>query len=333
MQPEGECYPGRCVFSTLPNGHKIKILYKNSQLEEAIYPNLSRTLQEGGFQAEGRDWWNFLKMVATGGTTSLNGPRFPNPKYYKLATMQAEFMRAERTLAHALLTAVFCKEVPYGCSPISFKEASGCFKFDTDTAFRRATHVFRAENESEKDLYRITIEGTGHNLSMHRFSFEPSLTWLCRRYPETFRLTANSGGALGSEQDPPGGGDGGPRPLSAASEPLVRDSNRSLYSFQTQVTCTAVLCRRYSGPVRRSRNSSRKREPLHGSRPKNEPKKAEVNNTIRRRRPRGAAAATASAGPGPTWPDPGRQVGAPCAAPNHKTPLRGIARLFRERAT
>ena len=56
MQPEGECYPGRCVFSTLPNGHTIKILYKNSQLEEAIYPNLSRTLQEGGFQAEGRDW-------------------------------------------------------------------------------------------------------------------------------------------------------------------------------------------------------------------------------------------------------------------------------------
>ena len=258
MQPEGECYPGRCVFSTLPNGHKIKILYKNSQLEEAIYPNLSRTLQEGGFQAEGRDWWNFLKMVATGGTTSLNGPRFPNPKSYKLATMQAEFMRAERTLAHALLTAVFCKEVAYGCSPISFKEVSGCFKFDTDTAFRRATHVFRAENESEKDLYRITIEGTGHNLSMHQFSFEPSLTWLFRRYPDTFRLTANSGGALGSEQDPPGGGDGGPRPLSAASEPLVRDSNRSLNSFQTQVTYTAVLCRRYSGPVRRSRNASRK---------------------------------------------------------------------------
>jgi len=185
----------------------MRLLYKTSQLEEFIYP-------EGGFQVEA-DMWKLLQKVAVGGTISLNGPRFPNPKSYKLDKMQADFMRAERTLAHALLTAVFCKEVPYGCSPISFKEASGCFKFDTDTAFRRATHVFRAENESEKDLYRITIEGTGDDLSMHRFSFEPSLTWLCRRYPETFRLTANSGGALASEQDPPGGGDGGP----AASGP------------------------------------------------------------------------------------------------------------------
>ena len=300
MQPEGECYPGRCVFSTLPNGHTIKILYKNSQLEEAIYPNLSRTLQEGGFQAEGRDWWNFLKMVATGGTTSLNGPRFPNPKSYKLATMQAEFMRAERTLAHALLTAVFCKEVAYGCSPISFKEVSGCFKFDTDTAFRRATHVFRAENESEKDLYRITIEGTGHDLSMHRFTFEPSLTWLCRRYPDKSGVTASSGGAIGSDsasdsRDPPqqvadgdGGGDGDTR-LSAESEPLVRESNRSFYSFQIQVTSTAVLlyCAESDQTLQEENLAEAESLSLLGSwQPKGHKlKKAEVNTAIRRRRP------------------------------------------------
>ena len=204
MQPEGDCFPGRCVVSTLPNGHKIKILYKNSQLEEAIYPNLSRTLQEGGFQAEGRDWWNFLKMVATGGTTSLNGPRYPNPRHYNLDTIQGVFMRAERTLAHALMTAVFCKQVPLGCSPISFKEVHVCFKFDASTAFRFATIVFRAENGPVKDLYRITIEGTGNDLSMHQFTFEPSLTWLCRRYPDKSGVTASTSGALGSDsQDPP----------------------------------------------------------------------------------------------------------------------------------
>jgi hypothetical protein len=39
-------------------------LYKNSQLEEGIYPNLLRTLQEGGFQAEG-DLWDLSCTVDT----------------------------------------------------------------------------------------------------------------------------------------------------------------------------------------------------------------------------------------------------------------------------
>jgi hypothetical protein len=145
-------------------------------------------------------------------------------------------MRAERTLAHALMTAVFCKQVPYGCSPISFKEVNGSFKFDTNTAFRRATHVFLAETGSEKDLYRITIEGAGNDLSKHRFTFEPSLTWLCSRYPEKFRLSASTGEALDRDSEGPPEqvavvsskpaatrGGGCDRDLSTASEPLVRD--------------------------------------------------------------------------------------------------------------
>ncbi len=85
-------------------------------------------------------------------------------------------MLAEQTLAHALMTAVFCKKkVPYGYNPISFKEVHGCSKFDTDnaSAFRRATHMFKAENVSAKDLYQIVIEGT--DLSMHQFSLSPPL--------------------------------------------------------------------------------------------------------------------------------------------------------------
>ena len=54
----------RSVISTLSNGDTIRVLYKNSQLEEGIYPNLIRTLQEGGFQAEG-DLWDLLCTVDT----------------------------------------------------------------------------------------------------------------------------------------------------------------------------------------------------------------------------------------------------------------------------
>ena len=182
MQQEN--FPGRCVtYVPLSNGHRVRLLYKTSQLEESIYPDLNRSLQEGGFQAR-EDLWGLLNTVAVGGAISLNGPRYPNPKCYKPHTMQDVFMRTERTLAHALMTSVFCKTVPYGSSPISFREIHGKFVFDTDTAFRCATLMFHAENESEKDLYRITIEGTGNDLSMHRFTFETSHTWLCRRYPD-----------------------------------------------------------------------------------------------------------------------------------------------------
>jgi hypothetical protein len=240
-------FNGQCVmYPTLPNGHTIRILYNDSQLEEHIYPDLIRTLQQGGFQADG-DWWKLLNTVATGGTISLNGPEYPNPKSYKPQTMKDVFMLAERNLAHALMTAVFCKVVPYRCSPISFKEVYGSFDFDTRTAFRKATFVLQAENGSGKDLYRITIEGTGDDLSMHWFTFSPSLTWLCSRFPDTYRLTTSIGEEIGAPSDssidsqvPPqqvalvcddsaaatcrggGGGGGGPR-LSAVSEPLVSD--------------------------------------------------------------------------------------------------------------
>ena len=58
-----ESFLGRSVISTLSNGDTIRVLYKISQLEEVIYPNLIRTLQEGGFQAEG-DLWDLLCTVA-----------------------------------------------------------------------------------------------------------------------------------------------------------------------------------------------------------------------------------------------------------------------------
>jgi hypothetical protein len=220
---------------------------------------MRRAFQEGGFEAMD-DLWDVLNRVAVGGPVSLKGPSYPNPTHYKPETMKEVFMRPERTLANALMTAVFCKEVPYGCSPISFKEVYGCFKFDTNTGFRHATLLFLAGNESKKDSYRIRIDGTGNDLSMHKFTFEPSLTWLCSRYPEKPRVIVSTGEDLGSNStsvsDPPQqvasgkpvaaetcGRDGEPE-LSAESEPPVRDLKSKSEFFSKSYT--AVLCR--SGP-------------------------------------------------------------------------------------
>ena len=272
--PEAERFLGTCaIYPTLWNGHTIRILYKDIQLEGAIYPDMRRALQEGGFEARD-DLWEVLNRVAVGGPVSLKGPRYPNPKHYKPETMKEVFMRPERTLAHALMTAVFCKEVPYGCSPISFKEVYACFKFDTDTGFRHATLVFLAENESKnlKDSYRIRIDGTGNDLSMHRFIFEPSLTWLCSRYPEKTRVIASTGEDLGSNStsvsDPPqqvasgkpaaaetcgrGGRDGEPE-LSAESEPPVRDL-KSKVGIRFKILYRCVVQKRARYPRKITQN-------------------------------------------------------------------------------
>lgn len=229
------------IYDPLSDGYQIKVAIKERKLNEVIYPNMIRALQEGGFEGD-VDWWTLWSIVAVGGELSLNGPLYPNPRSYQIDTIKDVFMRAERTLAHALMTAVFCKEVPLGCCPISFKEVHGHFQYDTHTGFRRATHYFQAENGSKKDLYRIIIEGTGDDLSMHRFAFHPSFTWLRNRFPETSVEITSIDEELGLDsildsQIPPhavilsaaatggGGGDSGGRcpRLSAATEPLVSD--------------------------------------------------------------------------------------------------------------
>jgi hypothetical protein len=186
------------ILPPLSNGHKIQNLYMDRQLNEDIYPAMIRALTEGGFDSfEGDgDWWKLLNTVAIGGTIYLNGPKYPNPRSYQPDTIRNVFMSAERNLVHALMTTVFCKEVPYGCSPISFKEVNGSFKFDTRTAFRQAILVLKAENESSKDLYRITIKGFGEDLSKHQFIFEPSLTWVCSRFPDRLQVTTRNGEVL-----------------------------------------------------------------------------------------------------------------------------------------
>ena len=172
------------------NGHTVRLVFRDKQLREFIYPDLERTLTSLGFDKV--DGWDMLTKVAVGGTISLKGPRFQNQPCYNSRTIRTVFMLHERALVHALMTVVFDEQsnVSYGRSPTSFKEVTAGFGFNTETAFRKTTLIFRAEKRSRDDYpsrddtYRVIIEGAGEDLCIHRFQFQPSSTWLCRRYPE-----------------------------------------------------------------------------------------------------------------------------------------------------
>jgi hypothetical protein len=109
---------GKCAwYSPLPNGHKVRLLYKHKQLDEAIFPDLETALDERSFQKVG--FWDLLTMVAAGGTISLTGPRFHNASSYDWKTIKLTFMACERNLVDALMGIVFSKEgnVTYGRPP------------------------------------------------------------------------------------------------------------------------------------------------------------------------------------------------------------------------
>ena len=238
---DGDHFLGQCVtYPPLPNGHVVRLLFSCTQLDGKIYPALKEALEEGGFERAGLEAWDLLTMVSVGGAMSFTGPRYPNPSSYKPDTMQDLFMKPEQNLVHELMSIVFSVDghASYGRTSVSFKEVNARFEFNTDTAFRSATLVFRAENQAGEDLYRVKIEGAPDDLSTHKFSFQPSVTWLCSRYPkpEKSRMTARIGGAL-ADSGGEGDGEGGSNGLSvpAVSEPLIKvlvRSQRFRNSFQ-----------------------------------------------------------------------------------------------------
>jgi hypothetical protein len=117
----GDYFLGQCAMYSLPNGHKVKLMYKQNQLDEKIFPDLETAFDERSFQKV--DFWDLLTTVAVGGTISLTGPRFHNASSYDLKTIQSVFMPRQRNLVHALMVIVFSKEgnVTYGRSPIPKK--------------------------------------------------------------------------------------------------------------------------------------------------------------------------------------------------------------------
>jgi hypothetical protein len=220
-------FVGRSATFALGNGHVVKFVYKEGQLNEKIFPAMKDALENGGFKPQfpmgncGESWmWDLLTLVSVGGSVSFTGPMYPNPRSYKMDTMKDVFMKPERALVKELMTIVFGMDdhASFGRTSISFDEVYARFKFDTDTASRSALLMFRAENQSE-DLYRVKIEGAPDDLSTHIFSFEPSTTWLCSRYPQKSRPTASIGGALADGAGAGEGvGEGGLVTVPAASE-------------------------------------------------------------------------------------------------------------------
>jgi hypothetical protein len=133
------------------------------------------------------DWWDLLRAILFGGDVSLQGPKYINRKTYDPKTMRQTFMRSHRDLVVELMTIVFNEQANIPFSPISqptsFKEIQGSFEFDTSTAKRKATIIYRAVDKQPDDVYRVIIHGEGkENLFTHTFQFQPSQHWISARY-------------------------------------------------------------------------------------------------------------------------------------------------------
>ena len=168
------------------NGQTIKIVYEMQQLLESLYPAFRAAFQAHGFDEV--PWEDLLKVLTVGGEIVLKGKKFLNRRTYAPHTMQKVFMQRERALAWKLMTIVFNEEdtVSYMRELAPFEEVATALRFDTAIALRQTTMLYHAVEGPQEDTYRIIIEGegTGANLCIHRFKFQPSPAWHCRRYPE-----------------------------------------------------------------------------------------------------------------------------------------------------
>jgi hypothetical protein len=118
----------------------------------------------------------------------LKGKKFINRQAYAPHTMGRLFMRRERALVSELMTIVFNRagNVSYMRELAPFEEVLTRLQFDASIAMRKTIMLYHALHGPEADTYRIIIagEGKGSNLCIHRFKFQPSRCWHCRRYPE-----------------------------------------------------------------------------------------------------------------------------------------------------
>ena len=187
-QQAGHAFQGK-YFLIPPHGNElqtIKILYQRQHLLESVYPAFKETFQAHGFDEV--PWDHLLKVLTVGGEIVLKGKKFINRQTYAPHTMQKVFMRQERALASELMTIVFNKAdtVSYMRELAPFEEVGTALEFDFANALRKTTMLCHAVNNPREDTYRIIIEGEGKgaNLFVHRFQFQPSRAWHCRRYPE-----------------------------------------------------------------------------------------------------------------------------------------------------
>ena len=168
------------------DGQTIKIIYHLQQLREHLYPAFTAAFRVHGFDAV--PWKNMLYVLTVGGEVYLKGKKFINRKTYAPHTMDRVFMQRERALVVELMTVVFDNRdnLSYMRELTPFEEVAASLQFDTSITLRKTTVLFHALDGPTEDTYRVIIEGegAGDNLCIHRFKFQPSRRWHCRRYPE-----------------------------------------------------------------------------------------------------------------------------------------------------
>ena len=172
------------------NGQTIKIIYRKTQLHQSLFPAFKSAFRAHGFDEV--PWEELLYVLTVGGEIDLKGKKFINRTTYAPHAMEKVFMRRERALVLELMTIVFnnADNVAYMREIAPFQEVAASLQFDSSVALRKTTMVYRALDGPQEDTYRILIggEGTGANdaanLRIHRFKFQPSRSWHCRRYPE-----------------------------------------------------------------------------------------------------------------------------------------------------
>ena len=188
-QPANHGFQG--ISFTIPpfengNGQTIKIVYRMTQLHQSLFPAFKSAFRAHGFDEV--PWEELLCVLTVGGEIDLKGKRFINRTTYAPHTMERVFMQRERALVSELMTIVFnnADNVAHMREIAPFQEVAASLQFDSSVALRKATMVYRALDGPHEDTYRIIIggEGTGANLRIHRFKFQPSRSWHCRRYPE-----------------------------------------------------------------------------------------------------------------------------------------------------
>lgn len=170
------------------NGQTYNALYRTTQLNQDIYPDLKRVFEGLGFDTQ-VPWNELLKVVVCGGAISLKGRKFLNRKSYSIDTMRHVFMKRENKLVHKIMNVVFNTEanVPFMRKVSPFERVRTSLKFDSSVAYRKTTALFQAlgDDSGDEDLYLVEIKGTGmgESLFTHLFEFQPSHRWLSRRYP------------------------------------------------------------------------------------------------------------------------------------------------------
>ena len=170
------------------NGQTYEALYRTTQLNQSIYPDLKRVFEKLGFDTK-VPWNELLQVVVCGGVISLKGGKFINRQTYSMDRMRHVFMKREKKLVHAIMNIVFNKEanVPYMRKVSPFEPVRTSLEFNSSEAYRKTTTLFRAlgDDSGDEELYLVDIEGTGmgESLFTHLFEFRPSFRWLSRRYP------------------------------------------------------------------------------------------------------------------------------------------------------